>query len=67
MTLSNGNIYRLTGPLCGEFTGHRRILLPKASDAELWNFLWSALKQSAEQTTETPVIWDASALIMTSQ
>ena len=21
MTLSNGNIFRVTGPLCGEFTG----------------------------------------------
>ena len=25
MTLSNGNIFRVTGPLCGEFTGHRWI------------------------------------------
>ena len=25
MTSSNGNIFRVTGPLCGEFTGHRRI------------------------------------------
>ena len=33
MTSSNGNIFRITGPLCGEFTGHR--------DAELWHFLWS--------------------------
>ena len=23
MTSSNGNIFRVTGPLCGEFTGHR--------------------------------------------
>ena len=23
MTSSNGNILRVTGPLCGEFTGHR--------------------------------------------
>ena len=23
MTQSNGNIFRVTGPLCGEFTGHR--------------------------------------------
>ena len=26
MTSSNGNIFRITGPLCGEFTGHRWIL-----------------------------------------
>ena len=31
MTSSNGNISRVTGPLCGEFTGHRWIPLTKAS------------------------------------
>ena len=35
----NGNILRVTGPLCGEFTGHRWILLTKANDAELWFFI----------------------------
>ena len=39
MTSSNGNIFRVTGPLCGEFTGLRWIPLTKASDAELWCFL----------------------------
>ena len=42
MTSSNGNIFRVTGPLCGEVTGHRWIPRTKASDAELWCFLWSA-------------------------
>ena len=42
MTSSNGNIFRVTGPLCKEFTGHRWIPHTKASDAELWCFLWSA-------------------------
>ena len=42
MTSSNGNIFRVTGHLCGEFTGHRWIPHTKASDAELWCFLWSA-------------------------
>ena len=41
MTSSNGNIFRVTGHLCGEFTCHRWIPLTKASDAELWCFLWS--------------------------
>ena len=41
MTSSNGNIFLVTGPLCGEFTGHRWIPLAKASDVELWGFLWS--------------------------
>ena len=38
----NGNIFRFTGHLCGEFTGHRWLPRTKASDAELWSFLWSA-------------------------
>ena len=38
MTSSNGNIFRVTGPLCREFTGHRWIPRTKASDAELWCF-----------------------------
>ena len=42
MTSSNVNIFRITGPLCGEFTGQRWIPLTKASDAELLCFLWSA-------------------------
>ena len=42
MTSSNGNIFRATGHLCGEFTGLRWIPHTKASDAELWYFLWSA-------------------------
>ena len=36
---SNGSIFRVTGLLCGEFTGHRWIPRTKASDAELWCFL----------------------------
>ena len=42
MTSSNGNIFRVTGHLCGEFTGLRWIPRTKANDAELWYFLWSA-------------------------
>ena len=57
MTSSNGNIFRVTGSLCQEFTGHRWIPLTKASDAELFLcFLWSAPEQTIEQTIETPVI-----------
>ena len=33
MTSSNGNIFRITGHFCGEFTGHRWIPRIKASDA----------------------------------
>ena len=40
MTSSNINIFRVTGLLCGKFTSHLWIPLTKASDAELWCFLW---------------------------
>ena len=66
MSSSNGTIFRVTGLLCGEFTGPRLIPRTKASDAELWCFLWSVLEQMAEQTIEMPVIWDAIVLTMTS-
>ena len=38
MTSSDENIHRVTGHLCGEFTGHRWIRRTKASVAELWCF-----------------------------
>ena len=44
MTSQNGNIFRVTGHLCGEFIGLRWIPRTRASDAELWCFLWSALE-----------------------
>ena len=44
MTSSNGNVFSVTGHLCGEFTGPRWIPRTKASDVELWCFLWSASK-----------------------
>ena len=42
MTSLNGNIFRVTGLLCGEITGHRWIPRTKASDTKLWCFLWFA-------------------------
>ena len=36
MTSSNGNIFHVTGPLCGEFTGHEWIPLTEASVS--WSF-----------------------------
>ena len=59
-------LFLVTGPLWGEFTGDRWFPLTKASDAELWCFLWSAPQQTVEQTIEMPVIWDAIAVIMAS-
>ena len=57
MTSSNGTFFRVTDPFIGEFTGDRLIPFTKASDTELWCFLWSSPEQTVEQTIETPVIW----------
>ena len=66
MGSSNGNIVRVTSPLCGKSTGDRWIPLTKASEAELWCFLWSSPEQTVKQTIKTPVIWDVIAVSMTS-
>ena len=51
MTSSNENIFCVTGPLRGEFTGCQGIPLTKVSDAELWCFLWLRLnKQLSKQS-----------------
>ena len=42
LTSSNGNISLVTGHLCRELTGPRWIPRTKASNVELWCFLWSA-------------------------
>ena len=62
MMSSNGNILFLV-LLCER--NHRSSVdsLTKASDSELWYFLWSAPGQTVEQTIETPVMWHAIALI----
>ena len=59
MTSSNGNIFRVTGPFCREFTSHRWIPLTNASDAELWCLFYIRLnkrlsKQSRRRWFETP-------------
>ena len=66
MTSSNGNVFRVTGLLCGEFTGPRWIPRTKASDAGLWCFPWSVPEQTVDQTMVRLVIWDAIAPIITS-
>ena len=59
ITSSNGNVFRINGPLWGESFGHRRIPLTKASDAELDVFFDLRLnkrlsKQSRCRWFETP-------------
>ena len=41
VTSSKENIFRVTGPLCGEFTDRRLILLTKASDALMNSPIWA--------------------------
>ena len=50
MTSSNGNFFRIIGPLCWEFTGHRWIPGTKASDAELWCFDLRLNKRLSKQS-----------------
>ena len=51
------------GPLWGESTGHRWLPLTKASDAELWYFLWSAPEQTIKKCrrwwfeTQSRLLW----------
>ena len=61
MKSSYGKIFRITGPLWGESTGHWWIPLTKPSDVERW----SAPEQTTDQTIETLVIWNAIGFIIT--
>ena len=62
MTSSNGNIFRFTGPLCGEFTGHQWIPLTKPvtrsfdvfSDLRMNKRL---SKQSRRRWSQTQSLW----------
>ena len=51
MISSNGNIFRVTGPLCGEFIGHRWI---PAQSPVTWSFDVFLSKQSCGWWFETP-------------
>ena len=66
MTSSNGNIFRVTGHLSGEFTVHRWIPHTKARDAELWCFIWSEPGRTVDQTMDMLVIWNAIVPVMAS-
>ena len=63
---SNENIFRVIGPFVRGILRSPVTPLVKANSAKLWFFLWSAPVQTVEQTIDTPVIWGANALIITS-
>ena len=58
MTSSNGNVFRVTGPVTSEFPSQRPVTRSFG--------IFFELRQTVEQTIETPVILDAIALIMMS-
>ena len=64
--ISNENIFRFTGPMWDESTGHRWIPLTKANEAEVLCFIWSTPQQTVEQTIGNLVMWDVIALFITS-
>ena len=57
VTLSNVNIFRITGALWGESTGHRWIPLTKACDVDLWCVYWSAPEQNAWANNRDPSVF----------
>ena len=48
MTSSNGSIFRVTGPLCGEFTGHRWLLKSPASPLVTQPLIQAQIKENVE-------------------
>ena len=64
MTSSNGNIFSVTGPLCGEFIGHLWIPPYKGQWRGALMFSLICAWTNGWDTIETPMIWDAMALIM---
>ena len=52
MTSSKGNIFRITVPLCGEFTGHRWIPVTEAGDEVLWRYSYLRLNKRLSQPSE---------------
>ena len=65
MTSSNGNIFRVTGILCWESTGHQWIPIIKATDAELmfslicaWTYSWANNKIRYNMTRQDKIRQD---------
>ena len=48
MTSSNGNIFRVTGPFCGEFTGHRWIPRTMFSLISAWINGWVNNREASD-------------------
>ena len=67
VTSSNGNIFRVTGPLCGEFTGPGEFPAQRPVTRSFDVFFdLRPNKRLSKQPTMRLVIWDAIVVIMTS-
>ena len=70
MTSYNGNIFRVTGPLCGEFTGPDELPAQRPVTRTLDVFFDLRLNKRLSKLIKSPaarlVIWDSIVVIMTS-
>ena len=57
MTSLNGRMFRVTGPLCREFTGHRWIPLTKASDTAFWCFFDLRMNKRLRKESPSRPLW----------
>ena len=65
ITSSNGKIFRVTGPLCGEFTGSGEVPTQRPVTRSFDVFFDLRLNKRLSKTVGL-VIWDAIVVIMTS-
>ena len=66
MTSSNGNIFRVTGPLCGEFTGPGEFPVHRPVTRNFDVFFDLRLNKRSSKQSWALVIWDTTVVIMTS-
>ena len=66
MTSSNGNIFRVTGPLCGDFTDPGEFPTQRPVTRSFDVFFDMRLNKRLNTHTVRLVIWDAIVVIMTS-
>ena len=67
MTWTNGNIFRVTGSLCGEYTGPGEFPTQKTVTRNFEDFFDLYLNKWLSKTIVGLVIRDTIAIVMTSQ
>ena len=66
MAISNGTIFRVTGPLCGEFTGPGDFPAKRSVTRSFDVFFDLRLNKRLSKKNARLVIWDTIVVIMTS-